>query len=139
MLKIIILFYLLWLFACSDKPSLSNYPDAKPKIVEIESLIEKMKIGYQKHCLQPVLTRDVPEKGCAYRLFEAIDRRFGMNYRDLHVINQGNDFFFEEVERQVMQKLLKKPKLAQQTRNAFPGKKALFAFYRKIYAFKEVP
>lgn len=139
MLKIIIISLLLWLFACSDKPSLSNYPDAKPKIQEIESLIEKMKIGYQKYCMQPILMRKVPEKGCAYRLFEAIDRRFGMSYQDLHVINQGNIFFFEEVERQVMQKLLKKPKLAQKTRNLFPGKKALLAYYRKIYAFKKVP
>ena len=94
------------------------------------------KLGYQKHCLKPVLIRDVPEKGCAYRLFEALDRRFGMQYKSQHVIQQANIFFFEEVERQIVRDFKKNPKDARKAQKIFSGKRSMLLYYQKIYSFK---
>jgi hypothetical protein len=60
-----------------------------------------MRNQYVTQCVDPVAKRAVPERGCAFRLFESLERRRGTHYTPLDAWRQGDEFFRQELNLQL--------------------------------------
>ena len=77
------------LIACSSnlpKVALVKHNDDRG-IPAIDDVIVEMKTDFVQNCYGPVAMREVPETRCQTDLFQLLERRYRMNYKQVHVKN----------------------------------------------------
>jgi len=134
------LFIPLLLMACSSnmpKAALVKHGDDRG-VPAIDEAIVEMKAEFIQNCYGPVAQREVPETRCQTDLFQLLERRYRMNYKQVHVDMASDDLFFREVDQRIRTMVRTDPEVRQMVKAQFRSQDELLRYYKNLYGFNPV-
>ncbi|MGL1901231.1 MAG: hypothetical protein OCC49_03770 [Fibrobacterales bacterium] len=127
---------LLVVMGCS--PTIGKWRVGQPidkQIHEIDDMIIAEKQDYINRCYTRVLQKKTPETTCEFRIFDALERRYGLSFSDRHVKTVADDIFFPEVFKKIHRMVRTRENVRHKVKNSFRSKKHLERYYRDLYSF----
>jgi hypothetical protein len=138
--QLFIFFILLALSACSapnqtaQKAQQSTQNSAPPaKIPELDQFATKMRQGFMTSCLEPVKNREYLEKECAKRIFDSLERQYGVNWNKIQLAKVVNTQFLDALEASLSSKMANNQNLKSQIQSKFTSPQDFIRFYREHY------
>lgn len=110
--------------------------DMDRNIPAIDEMIVSMKQDYINKCYMPVAKRNPPENACQTELFQMLERRYHMQYQQVHVDRAANELFFKDVAREITSLSKKNPDVRLAIRNGgFRSSDEMLEYYKDAYKF----
>ena len=119
------------------KASYVRHPDDRG-VPAIDDVIVEMKGEYIKDCYGPVVNRQVPETRCQTDLFQLLERRYHLNYKQEHVDMASDDLFFRNVDQRIRTMVRTDPEVRQAVKANFRSHEELLAYYKSLYGFNPI-
>ncbi|MGL1935878.1 MAG: hypothetical protein OCD01_12690 [Fibrobacterales bacterium] len=127
---------LLVFIGCS--PTIGKWRVGQPhdkQIHEIDDMIIAEKQNYINKCYTRILKKKTPETTCEFRIFDALERRYGLSFGDRHVKTVADDLFFPEVFKKIHRMVRTRENVRLKVKNSFRSKKHLERYYFDLYSF----
>ena len=140
---VLLFFILLALSACSapnqtaqkaQQVTLESAPPAK--IPELDQFATKMRLGFITSCLEPVKKREYLEKECAKRIFDSLERQYGVNWNKIQLAKVVNTQFLDALEASLSSKMANNQNLKSQIQSQFASPQDFIRFYREHYSIQ---
>jgi len=122
--------------ACSTSKTLRRAEQPKEIcIYEIDDLILESKLEYMEKCYANVLAHKPPESPCEFKMFDAVERRYGLSYDAKNVHRVADELFFPVVFKKVHTLVKTDLSVRERVRTRFKNSKQLERYYLKLYSF----
>ncbi len=105
------------------------------QIHEIDDLIIEAKDKYKDECYANVIDHEPPETTCEFKIFDAIERRYGLSYSDRHVKTVADELFFPQIFKKVHRLVKQDSFVRDRVRKNFNGREQLEKYYFTLYSF----
>ncbi len=117
--------------------ALVAHPDDKG-IPAIDEAIVEMKREYIRECYIPVASHEVPETKCQTELFQLLERRYRLSFKQVHVDMASDELFFREVSDRIRSLVRTDPTVRQLARSNFRSQEELLSYYKNLYGFNAI-
>lgn len=100
---------------------------------KIDQFYKKMKSNYSMKCVKPIIEQNIGDSNCSSRLFQLVERRYGLSYKPVD-LNREAYTLFEPVVISKLKNLLKKePHLKDQLKKNFDNPGQLLIALKTIH------
>lgn len=128
----------LFLFACSNvQMPKAQYAEHAPDkdIPAIDDMIVSLKGEYIDRCYKPVVKKNPPDNQCQTELFQLLERRYRLNYKQEHVDMASDELFFRDVDVRLRKMVRSDIQIGDEVKNKFSSMNEMMAYYRSKYGF----
>lgn len=113
---------------CStNQPSTTGPLKNIPEVIHIK--VVEMRDSYGLKCVKPILEQDFGASNCSNRLFQLIERRYGLKFTELDLTRSALELFEPVLQAQILDEINGNPKLKKYLENNYKG---YDEFYRQI-------
>lgn len=121
--------------SCSHSPNSENsYSDQYGEIpAKLDSLVIEVRDSYGVKCVKPILEQDFGASNCSNRLFQLIERRYGLKFTEGDLTRAAMELFEPVLKKQVRDMLQGEPYLKSVVMKEFKNPSNLMATIKSRY------
>lgn len=100
---------------------------------KVDQFYKKMKSNYSMKCVKPIIDQNFGVSNCSSRLFQIVERRYGLNYRPVDLNREAYTLFEPVVKSNLKDLLRKEPNLKRQIKKNFDNPSQLLIALKAIH------
>lgn len=107
-------------------------------IPAIDEAIVEMKKEFIQYCYKPIVDNEVPETKCQTELFQLLERRYRLSFKQEHVDMASDELFFRDVSDKIRSLVRTDPEVRQLAKANFSSQEELLNYYKSLYGFNAI-